>query len=115
MEIIEYVVCYVLSTPSGSHPTVTRFPKRVFDSKPTAPGYTRPWDANEVLCYLGTIYKSEDLSLWDLTLKTVMVVSAQRDLYYLLLFRNLDDIISSETLITFILSKPFKQSKPRVS
>ena len=54
--------------------------KRVFDSKPTAPGYTRLWDVNKVLCYLGTIYKSEDLSLWNLTLKTVMVVSAQRDL-----------------------------------
>ena len=51
-----------------------------FDSKPTAPGYTRLWDVNKVLCYLGTIYKSEDLSSWDLTLKTVMVVSAQRDL-----------------------------------
>ena len=84
---IEYVVrtlpgllCYVLSTPSGSHPTVTRFLTRVFDSKPTAPGYTRLWDVTKVLCYLGTIYKSENLSLWDLTLKTVMFVSAQRDL-----------------------------------
>ena len=57
-----------------------KVPKRVFDSKPTAPGHTRLWDVNKVLCYLGTIYKSEDLSLWDLTLKTVMVVSAQRDL-----------------------------------
>ena len=66
--------------PLGSHPTVTRFLKRVFDSKPTSPGYTRPWDVNEVLCYRGTIYKSEDLSLWDLTLKTVLVASAQRDL-----------------------------------
>ena len=54
--------------------------KEVFDSKPTAPGYTRPWVFNKVLCNLGTIYKSEDLSLWFLTLKTVMVVSAQRDL-----------------------------------
>ena len=29
---------------------------------------------------LGTIYNSEDLSLWDVTLKDVMVVSAQRGL-----------------------------------
>ena len=57
-----------------------RLLKRVFDSKLTAPGYTRLWDVNKVLCYLGTIYKSEDLSLWDMTIKTVMVVSAQRDL-----------------------------------
>ena len=66
--------------PLGSHPTVTRILKRLFESKPIAPGYTRPWDVSKVLCYLGTIYNSEDLSLWDLTLKTVMVVSAQRGL-----------------------------------
>ena len=28
------------------------------------------------------LYRLEDLSLWDLTLRTVMVVSAQRDLQY---------------------------------
>jgi len=31
-----------------------------------------------------------------------------------LLYPNLDDMISSETLITFILKKPLKQSKPGV-
>ena len=51
-----------------------------FESKPTALGYTRPWDVSEVLCYLGTIYNSEDLSLWNVTFKTVMVVSVQRGL-----------------------------------
>ena len=66
--------------PLGSHPTVTRFLKQVFESKPTALGYTRPWDVSKVLCYLGTIYNSEDLSLWNVTFKTVMVVSAQRGL-----------------------------------
>ena len=52
------------------------------------------------------------LSLWDLTVKTVMVVSAQRGqtIHYL----NLDDTISSETLITFILRKPLNQPKPGV-
>jgi len=53
--------------------------------------------------------------LWDLTLKTVMVVSAQIGLtIYLLLYLSLDDMINSETLITFILKKPLKQSKPGV-
>ena len=33
---------------------------------------------------------------------------------YLLLYLNLDDMISSETLIKFILRKPLKQSKPGV-
>ena len=53
--------------------------------------------------------------MWDLTLKTVMVVSAQIGLtIYLLLYLSLDDMINSETLITFILKKPLKQSKPGV-
>ena len=33
---------------------------------------------------------------------------------YLLLYLNLDDMISSETLISFILRKPLEQSKPGV-
>ena len=68
-----FVVMYY--QPLGSHPTVARFLKRVFESKPTALGYIRPWDVSKVLCYLGTIYNSEDLSLWKVTLKTAMVVS----------------------------------------
>ena len=62
--------------PLGSHPTVTTFLKRVFESKPTALGYTRPLEVSKVLCYLGTIYNSEDLSLWNVIFKTVMAVSA---------------------------------------
>ena len=55
----------------------------------------------------------EDVSLKDLTLKTVMLVSLvspQRGqtIHYL------DDMISSQTSITFALSKPLKQSKPGV-
>ena len=50
--------------------------ERTFESKPTAPGYTRPWDVNN----LGKRYNSEDSSLRDLTLKTVMGVSAQKGL-----------------------------------
>ena len=51
--------------------------------------------------------------MWNVTLKTVMVVCAQRP-NYILLYRNLDDKISSETLIKFTLRKPLKQSKPEV-
>ena len=59
----------------GSHPTVTRFLKGVFESRPTAPRYTQTWDVGKVLSYLQTIPNSEDVSLKDLTLKTVMLVS----------------------------------------
>ena len=96
----------------GSHPTVIRFCKGVFESRPTAPRYTETWDVGKVLSYLQTIPNSENTMLKDLTLKTVMLVSlvsAQRGqtIHYL----NLDDMTCSETTITFILSKPIKQSK----
>ena len=98
--------------PFGSHPVVSRFLKGVFESRPTVPRYTEAWDVGEVLSYLQKIPNSEDVSLKDLTLKTVMLVSlvsAQRGqtIHYL----NLDDMISSETSITFMLKKPIKQSK----
>lgn len=99
----------------GSHLTVTRFLKGIFESRPTAPRYTQTWDVGKVLSYLQTMPNSEDVSLKDLTLKTVMLVSlvpAQRgqSIHYL----NLNDMINSETSITFALSKPLKQSKPGV-
>ena len=99
----------------GFHPTVTRFLKRVFKSRPTAPRYTQTWDIGKVISYLQTILNSDDVTLKDLTLKTVMLVSlvsAQRGktIHYL----NLNDMISSETLITYTLSKLLKQSKPGV-
>ena len=99
----------------GSHPTVTRFLKGIFESRPTAPRYTETRDVGKVLSFLQTIPTSEDVLLKDLTLKTVMLVSlvsAQRGqtIHYL----NIDDMISSETSITFILIKPIKQSKPGV-
>lgn len=99
----------------GSHPTVTRFLKGIFESRPTVPRYTETWDVGKVLSFLQTIPTSEDVLLKDLTLKTVMLVSlvsAQRGqtIHYL----NIDDMISSETSITFILKKPIKQSKPGV-
>ena len=97
----------------GSYPTVTRFLNGVFESRPSAPRYTQTWDAGKVLSYLQTIPNSEDVSLKDLTLKTVMlVVSAQRGQTIHCL--NLNDMISSQTSITFALSKPLKQSKPGV-
>ena len=97
--------------PLGSHPTVTRFLKPVFESKPTALGYTLPRYVSKVLCYLGTIYNSEDLSLWNVICNGCICPKRPN---YLLLYRNLDDKISSETLITFTLRKPLKQSKPEV-
>ena len=98
----------------GSHLTVTRFLKGIFESRPTAPRYAETRDVGKVLSFLQTIPTSDNVLLKDLTLKTVMLVSlvsAQQGqtIHYF----NLDDMISSETLITFILKKTYQAIKTR--
>ena len=69
------------------------------------------WDVNKVLIYLKSISTTE-CSLKDLTLKLVTkmsLVSARRGqtIHYF----SLEDMVVSETSMTFIISKPLKQSK----
>ena len=59
----------------GAHPTVTRFLKGVFESRPTVSRYTETWDVGTVLRHLKTIPNAKDATLKDLTLETVMLVS----------------------------------------
>ena len=82
----------------GAHPTVTRFLKGVFESRPTVSRYTETWD-------VGTVPNTKDVTLKDLTLKTVMLVSlvsAQR---------GQTIMISMESQITCVMSKPINQIK----
>ena len=97
----------------GAHPTDTRFLKGVFESRPTVSRYTETWDVGTVLRHLKTIPNTKDATLKDLTLKTVMLVSlvsAQRGQTIHML--NLEDMISTESKITFVMSTPIKQTKP---
>lgn len=97
----------------GAHPTVTRFLKGVFESRPTVSRYTETWDVGTVLRHLKTIPTTRDVPLKDLTLKTVVLmslVSAQRGQTIHML--NLEDMTSTESQITFVMSKPIKQTKP---
>ena len=70
------------------------------------------WEVNKVLNYLKSTSTTER-SLKDLTLKLVILMSllsAQRGqtIHYL----SLEDMVTSETSVTFVVSKPLKQSKP---
>ena len=96
----------------GAQESVKRFLKGVYEARPSNPRYAVTWDVNMVLNYLKSISTTE-YSLKDLTLKVVTLmslVSAQRGQtsHYL----SLEDMVVSETSVTFIISKPLKQSKP---
>ena len=59
----------------GVHPDVKRFIKGIFQSRPPLPRYSKTWDVNLVLQYLGAMGSSQELSLKHLTLKLVMLVA----------------------------------------
>ena len=59
----------------GEHPDLKRLVKGVFQSRPLLPRYSKTWDVNLVLQYLGSMGNSQKLSLNDLTLKLTMLVA----------------------------------------
>ena len=60
---------------AGSHPLVIRFLKGVYNLRPSKPRYTHTWDVSVVLQYLRTLSPVKTLSLKNLTLKLVMLIS----------------------------------------
>ena len=62
-------------TTLGAHPLVIRFMKGIFKMKPTQPRYHKIWDVSIVLNFLRTLSPVRDISLKDLTLKTVALTS----------------------------------------
>jgi hypothetical protein len=65
----------------GNHPSVCRFLKGVYETRPTLPKHQDIWDVNTFLDFLKTLHPVEGLCLKDLTLKVTMLLaltSAQR-------------------------------------
>ena len=58
----------------GNHPLVTRFPKGIFELKPSLPRYNRIWDVSVVLGHLKTLEPVYALDLKALTLKLTMLL-----------------------------------------
>jgi len=61
--------------PAGSHPTVVRFLKGVYNLRPPMSRYQNIWDVNDVLCYLKKLSPVKLLTLKDLTLKLAMLIA----------------------------------------
>ena len=59
----------------GNHPLIQRFIKGVFVKKPVLPKNVKIWNVSPVLDKLRTMEPLEQLSLKELTLKTVMLLS----------------------------------------
>ena len=62
----------------GSHPAVTRLLKGVFHSKPPQPRYASFWDVGMVIQHIRSLGPNKDLSLKQLTMKTVMLLALTR-------------------------------------
>ena len=58
-----------------SQPLVVRFLKGVYESRPSVPRYVETWDVTVVLKFLATLHPPSKLTLRELTLKLVMLVS----------------------------------------
>ena len=56
----------------GSHRLISRFMKRVFQSRPPCPRYLGTWDVSVVLPHLRTYSPKEDLSLKEVTKLAVL-------------------------------------------
>lgn len=61
--------------PAGSHPTVIRFMRGVFNIRPLRSRYTEVWDVNKMLRYLRSLSPVKYLSLKDLTIKLTSLIA----------------------------------------
>ncbi len=100
---------------AGSHPTIIRFIKAVYNLRPSLPRYSNTWDVSVVLGYLKGLSPLEGLSFKDLSLKLVMlmaVITAQRGqtLHRL----DMDNMTKSDSAYTFYFTLPLKQTKPGI-
>ena len=100
------------SEPVGSQALVIRFMKGVARNRPSKPRYNCIWDVNCVFTMFRMQPLVEFISLCDLTLRTVMLlslVSAQRGQSLHLL--DIDAMCQTADSFTFYLQGDFKQSR----
>ena len=97
----------------GTHPVVSRYLKGVFLNRKPVPKYTSVWDVNKVLRYLKTLIPNDHISLKELTLKLVMLLSlvtAQRGQSIHML--DISGMTLTESSCTFILLEHINTSRP---
>ena len=59
----------------GKHPLFTRMLRGVFNKRLPRPKYNSIWDVDQVFTWFKILGSSESLSLWDLTIKTTMLLA----------------------------------------
>ena len=97
----------------GTHPLVSRFLKGVFNTRTPKPRYHSIWDARLVLNYLRSLSPMKYLSLKNLTIKLVMLLSlltAQRcqTIHKL----RIDKMIIKGNSVVFHIDELLKTSRP---
>ena len=97
----------------GTHPVVSRYLKGVFLNRQPVPKYNSVWDVSEVLRYLKTLNPNQRISLKELTLKLVMLLSlvtTQRGQSIHML--DISGMNLTESSCTFLLLEHIKTSRP---
>ena len=69
---------YVDGISVGSRPTITRLLQGAFKSRPPQSRYTSFWDVGVVIQYIKDLGDNKDLSLKQITMKTVMLLALTR-------------------------------------
>lgn len=103
------------STPLGSHPVVCRLMKGVFENRPSLPKYNETWDVDTVVECLAGWPDTGELTLKQLTLRTVMLLallSGQRGQSIHSL--KVEDIKLYADKCVIVYSSLLKQTKPGV-
>lgn len=99
----------------GSHPTISRLMKGVFNKRPCLPKYSETWDVSVVLNFLSSLPCSEDLSFKLLTFRFVMllcILTGQRGQALFLLKTSDIHINKDLTKCVITYSELHKSSKP---
>ena len=97
----------------GEERLIRKFMKGVFNLRPALPRYQESWNVDTVLIYLSNMPELQELSLKEISFKLVMIlalITGQRCQTLHLL--DLQDMLITETGVTFSIRSLVKQSKP---
>lgn len=93
--------------------SISRFIKGVFRLRPTQPKYHFTWDPHIVLIYFSNLFPYDNVSLYDLTIKTItlLAISSAQRMQTLSLIK-LDNISIGTDDVTIRIDELTKTSKP---
>ena len=97
----------------GSHPTIVRLMKGMFNLRPTRARTSNTWDVNKVIDHLRNLPTVKDISTKELTMKLTMLLAlthaARPQTLHLI---TIEGMRKSEDNYTLNLSAALKQTKP---